>query len=200
MREGEAGGKKGRSWLLLRGRTVRPWPASRGTRAAPGPTYPWSPWRGRFRPVQQSACGNYAVAHIVVSIAPAIYRRENEKTTCLDHVDHLLRLVLPALVRHAPNFLLQQLQLVLPHPIRVLDERLLCTLGEPRFAGGARLGDNLGEVVALALHAIHDLLLEGGEAGFVKVLELAEEHGRQRRLDNSEEVCALPLVHALVIA
>ena len=121
--------------------------------------------------------------------------------THLDGVHHLLRLVLPELVRDAPDLLPQQPELFLPVPRRVLlrDDRLLRALDEPRLAPPARLAHDVREAVPLDAHAVQDLLLERDEARLVQVLQLPDKERRERRVERRDEVRALALVDTLVV-
>ena len=124
----------------------------------------------------------------------------DQQNTYLDGIDHLLGLVLPALIRHAPHLILQERELILVRPIRLLNESLLASVHEPLLNARPYSTDDVREIIPITAHTILHVLLERHEARLVQVLELAEEQRRERRFQYRDEVCAFALVHALVVA
>lgn len=117
----------------------------------------------------------------------------------LDSVDHLLRLILPALISHTLQLILQQPKLVFISPIRILNKCLLGTIEERRFPLLACDVHDLGKVVPLTAQTFQHLLLERAQRQLVQVLDLSEEEWGKGGVEYCDEICAFALVHALVI-
>lgn len=59
--------------------------------------------------------------------------------------------------------------------------------------------DDLAEIVLLALERVEEVRLEVTDDGLVEVLDVAEEDGRERRVELGEELDPLALVDARVV-
>jgi len=89
---------------------------------------------------------------------------DNSQTAYLNQVDHLLRLIFPALVGHITNLFSEKLEFVLPRPVSVLQRDLLRTICEPCLALCSRFLNHVREAILITTQALKKLRFKGTEA------------------------------------
>jgi len=80
--------------------------------------------------------------------------------TYLNDIDHLLRFILPALIGHQLDFLLEQRIFLIIAPVDTLNQQLFGTGQEQVLELRATAADDFGKVVVLAPHTLQHLPLE----------------------------------------
>lgn len=91
-------------------------------------------------------------------------------------------------------------QLLLSLHMRGRAGRTLSSRHERLLRLRSRLGDDLPEVVLLALERVEQLALEHADDQLVEVLDVSEEDWRERRVKVSDEVGSLALVDTSVVS
>lgn len=82
------------------------------------------------------------------------------KGTYLDDINHFLRFILPALVGHQLDLLLEQRILLIATPANALDQQFLGTGQEQLLELRATTANDFSKVVALAPHSLQHFPLE----------------------------------------